>query len=222
MSAKERLAAILGALVVVSIWVTILVVTRSSVQPAPRLLPTEAALPTTAPVIVQQQPTVEQPTETPQVIENRVIVYFASDSTQAEREAYIESLGGDIARQIEPLNAAVLTLPDAAPLPPSPVIATSEPDYLVTALLDVPTSDPHYAEQWGLNVIGAPDAWLSLPDTAPQVQVAVIDSGICAGHPDLAGRVLPGYDFVDDDAAPDDTFGHGCAVSGVIAARMLA
>src|SRR5690606_32173213 len=73
---------------------------------------------------------------------------------------------------------------------------------------------------WGLNVIGAPDAWLSLPQDAPQVRVAVIDSGICANHPDLAGRVLAGHDFVDEDAVPEDTFGHGCAVSGVIAANI--
>ena len=224
MSRKEYLAALFGVFVIIGIWATILVVTQSGAQPAPRLLPTEAALPTNSPAtvtsVIGQPPTdlPDQPTE--QFTENRIIVYFAPESTQAERQAYIESMGGKLTRQIEPLNAAVLTLPDAAPLHASSVIATTEPDYLVTALLDVPTSDPHYAEQWGLNVIGAPDAWLALPEDAPKVRVAVIDSGVCAGHPDLAGRVLAGYDFVDNDTAPDDTFGHGCAVSGVIAANI--
>jgi CSLREA domain-containing protein len=218
-SSKERLTTILGGLLVISIWaVAFLVFTRSSGQLVSPALPTEAALPTLAPMTI---PIVaaRQPTEIP-VIENRIIVHFTPDSTQAEREAYVKSLGGTIDRQLEPLNAAVLTLPDAAPLPPSPVIAASEPDYLVTALLDVPTSDPHYSEQWGLSVIGAPDAWLALPDDALPVRVAVIDSGICAAHPDLAGRVLAGYDFVDEDAVPEDAFGHGCAVSGVIAANI--
>ncbi|MEO0598648.1 MAG: S8 family serine peptidase [Chloroflexota bacterium] len=49
--------------------------------------------------------------------------------------------------------------------------------------------------------------------------VAVIDSGICANHPDLQGRITAGYDFVDDDNDPNDTFGHGCGVAGVIAAN---
>jgi len=50
------------------------------------------------------------------------------------------------------------------------------------------------------------------------VVVAVVDSGICADHPDLAGHVVAGWDFVDDDATPQDELGHGCSVAGVIAA----
>lgn len=232
MSRNERLAAILGGLLLVSIWAAALgIVTRPGVLSDPQPLPTEATLPTQAPAaftpqIISRQPDLPLPADIPEMADaplaaaNRVIVYFAPDSTQAERMAFVESLGGTLARELEPLNAAVLTLPDSAALPVSPVIAASEPDYLVTALLDVPTSDPYYADQWGLSVIGAPEAWLALPDDAPVVRVAVIDSGICAGHPDLAGRVLEGYDFVDDDAMPDDAFGHGCAVSGVIGANI--
>lgn len=48
----------------------------------------------------------------------------------------------------------------------------------------------------------------------------MIDSGICAAHPDLAGRILDGWDFLEGDATPQDDFGHGCSVSGVIAANM--
>ena len=82
-----------------------------------------------------------------------------------------------------------------------------------------PYNDPLYFEQWALPVIGAPEAWDALPTDAPQVTVAVIDSGICTEHPDLAGRILPGWDFLEQDAIPQDEFGHGCSVAGVIAAQ---
>lgn len=48
--------------------------------------------------------------------------------------------------------------------------------------------------------------------------VAVLDSGIDYTHPDLAGRYLGGYDFVNKDSNPRDDNGHGTHVSGIIAA----
>ena len=35
-------------------------------------------------------------------------------------------------------------------------------------------------------------------------------------HPDLAGKVIPGWDFVDNDADPTDLEGHGTHVAGTI------
>jgi hypothetical protein len=54
--------------------------------------------------------------------------------------------------------------------------------------------------------------------------VAVIDTGIDYTNPLLGGgfgaghRVVGGWDFVDNDADPMDTFGHGTEVAGVIGA----
>ena len=53
--------------------------------------------------------------------------------------------------------------------------------------------------------------------TGRGVMVAVIDTGVDASHPDLAGRVSGGHNFVGG-GEPSDTNGHGTQVAGIIAA----
>ena len=52
------------------------------------------------------------------------------------------------------------------------------------------------------------------------VIVAVIDTGIDLSHPVFNNRLVPGYDFVDNDSVPQETlgtnYGHGTAVAGII------
>jgi subtilisin family serine protease len=92
---------------------------------------------------------------------------------------------------------------------------------LVVALLGsaAPASaagDPARSRQWDLEVIGA-DAAHRVADGAGVV-VAVVDSGVDLRHEDLAGHLVPGHDFVDDDDVPQDEFGHGTHVAGLVAA----
>jgi subtilisin family serine protease len=76
--------------------------------------------------------------------------------------------------------------------------------------------DPLRPQQWGLDMIEADPAHQVA--TGSGAVVAVIDSGVQADHPDLAGRLLPGYDFVDNDGTPQDGNGHGTHVTGIVAA----
>lgn len=55
--------------------------------------------------------------------------------------------------------------------------------------------------------------------TGRNVTVAVVDTGIDAGHPDLAGQVAVHRDLVNDTDAATPGEAHGTAVGGVIAAR---
>lgn len=55
-----------------------------------------------------------------------------------------------------------------------------------------------------------------------QTVIAVVDTGIDGSHEDLAGKILPGKNFVDPDHPTDNTgdvHGHGTHVSGIIAAN---
>jgi subtilisin family serine protease len=77
-------------------------------------------------------------------------------------------------------------------------------------------TDPLRAQQWGLDMIHADQA--HAVSTGAGAVVAVVDSGVAATHPDLAGRLVPGHDFVDNDATPEDGNGHGTHVTGIVAA----
>lgn len=78
-------------------------------------------------------------------------------------------------------------------------------------------NDPYLSGQYAWEVIEAYDGWL-YGEGSPAVVVAVIDSGIQPDHPDLQAKLVPGYDFVADDATPNDEQGHGTHVAGTVAA----
>jgi hypothetical protein len=66
------------------------------------------------------------------------------------------------------------------------------------------------ARQWKL-------AELHQVATGRGVRVAVVDSGVETGHPDLAGQIAFSGNYVDERTLPAE--GHGTAVAGIIAAR---
>ena len=82
------------------------------------------------------------------------------------------------------------------------------------------TISPYYDDhQWNLDMIGA-DAAFRNGRLGQGVRVGVLDSGVNP-HPALAANLLPGHNYMEGAADPEDTedsFGHGTRVAGLIAA----
>ena len=85
------------------------------------------------------------------------------------------------------------------------------------AQLAADPNDPKYPAQWHLSHIQSSDAW-TVSTGAASVLIAVIDSGVDPGHPDLAAKLIPGWNFLEGSDDTSDQVGHGTAVAGTLAA----
>jgi thermitase len=171
-----------------------------------------------------------------------VIVGFHPKTHPTHIHAAVSSIGGTIKGHLDLQKASIarVKLPSTDPsavdaainnLKSNPafanVIMFVEPNMIRQAMQvrgssgDVSalsqSADPLLAIQWGYYDIDANR--IKAPTTTAGVTVAVIDTGVDYTNPDLAGKVIKGYDFVNLDNDPMDDFGHGTHVAGIIAAK---
>jgi subtilisin family serine protease len=84
-------------------------------------------------------------------------------------------------------------------------------------------NDPLFWDQWALPKISAESAWAH-GATAPQVIVAIIDTGISTTHPDLVGHLWDdgggnhGHNVLTNTGNVADADGHGTLLAGTIGA----
>jgi thermitase len=116
---------------------------------------------------------------------------------------------------LEPIPALAVSAPSAAAVRGVPGALYVEK--LRPRRVAYVPNDPFLPRQWYAAQNRAFDAWLEPPALA-SVRVAVIDSGVDGGHPELATRIAASKSFVPGPATVD-TQGHGTFVAGLIAAE---
>lgn len=78
--------------------------------------------------------------------------------------------------------------------------------------------NPPFDYQWALKRIGPEQSWEQTKGNANLV-IAVIDTGIDYNHPELAGKIIKGYNFVHQNTDPMDDHSHGTHLAGIIGAQ---
>jgi thermitase len=186
--------------------------------------------------------------QAPELVTGELLVQYGEGVTSPQARAFERGVGITSSGTAGPgrrlarvqLPAGANATAWAAQLRATPGVASVQPDFIYRATR-IP-ADPAYVDNqlWGLKKIGCPQAWDSCTGSAGVV-VAVIDTGIDYGHPDLAANCwtnvaeLNGKPGVDDDGngyiddvhgfnfagnngnALDDC-GHGTHVAGTIGA----
>ena len=193
--------------------------------------PTQAAAPINIPASVAGASTDAQSSTNQMIVKYKVSTNAYLHPDQASEIQSLSSLAGVSLQYKRAMsgNTHVLTLPQslsladaqavAAKLMTSPNVEYAEPDRILTADLDTQDTAPapaarplqlspndpeysnqwHYYENWGIN---APAAW-DITTGSSNIVVAVIDTGI-TNHADLAGRTVPGYDFIATTSVSND------------------
>jgi hypothetical protein len=156
----------------------------------------------------------------PDHVPGRLIVHHNGHPSDPSAALAFARHGARVRRQLEKLNASVIEVAPGTEetvmqsLRSNPLFREVELDHYARPAAT--PNDPSFSSQWHLAKIQAPAAWDIT--TGSSTPIAVLDSGVDTSHPDLAGRLMPGWNFVNNSSNVSDTTGHGTAVTGVIGA----
>ena len=156
----------------------------------------------------------------PDHVPGRLIVHHQGHPGNPSAALAFARHGAKVRRQLVELNASVIEVAPGSEesvmqaLQSNPLFREVELDHYARPA--AAPNDPSFSSQWHLAKIQAPAAWDIT--TGSSTPIAVLDSGVDTSHPDLAGRLLPGWNFVNNSSNVSDTTGHGTAVTGVVGA----
>ena len=148
----------------------------------------------------------------------RLLVMQRAGLEAAELNKLLKPHGG-VATRIGQSDLHIVQLPAAASetavlaqLAHHPHLKFAELDRRVASVLV--SNDPYLGSEWHLAKINAAAAWDVSQGAG--VTIAILDTGVLPGHPDLLQ--VPGWNFVDNNNNTADVQGHGTSVAGAAAA----
>jgi len=169
-------------------------------------------------VVFADPPDVAPPV--PGFSQEQILVKFQPDVTLPEAAQIHRQLGGQVKETIPGIGVEVVAVPKGQAKEKAKAyglnarVVYAEPDFVAEALGS--PDDPGFVNQWGMVKVGAPQAW-GVTAGSPDINIAVLDTGVDLDHPDLADKIVANINLTNFGTA-DDGYGHGTHVAGIAAA----
>lgn len=167
-------------------------------------------------------PAISTAQSSPQYVPGRILVKFRSDVPSVRIQSIISGVAARVIGEIPRIGVKILQLPPnasemamARAFGQRSEVLFAEPDYLRQPA-EVRPNDPRYPV-WHLTKVQASTAW-SYTTGSSGVIIAVLDTGVDSTHPDLSGKIVPGWNMYDNNSNTSDVTGHGTGVAGIAAA----
>ncbi|MBY0533506.1 MAG: S8 family serine peptidase, partial [Rickettsiaceae bacterium] len=155
---------------------------------------------------------------------DRILVKFKKGTPQSKRDSVLSQRKLHKKSSIKNIDVDVLNIdPNVTPEEAVQALLAqngSDIEYAEVDKVVTPTflpDDPSFSGQWDKILVNTPLAWDTTKGTSTII-VGVSDTGVDCTHEDLAANCVPGWNIPADNSNTADTYGHGTAVAGVIAA----
>jgi serine protease len=189
--------------------------------------------------------TFETASRRPAFVSDQLLIKFNPSSSREQMERAAREMGGTFIEQITPDGLAKVRFDPSANIVDALKSWSRRGDIeyaapnLIAHSFFVPndTTIATFDLGWSLRQIGAFDAW-DVVTGDPRIVLAIVDSGVAfedhaipayelpfvkpgvtmyRQSPELPGPFRPGWDFVNNDAHPNDDNGHGTSVATIAA-----
>jgi len=161
--------------------------------------------------------------QSPQHVPGRLLVKFRRDVAPDKARGVLASFQAREDRELPGLGVKVIALPPNASetaleraFRGRTEVEFAEVDRILPPDAVTP-NDPLHSSQWHIPKIAAPDAW-SVTSGTSGVTIAILDIGVDRTHPDLAPKMVPGWNIYGNSPDTSDIYGHGTKVAGTAAA----